>query len=175
MAEGGAPRDRSRAVGSVAEETARLLDALLGGATATPPTATPGTEPPDHAQDDAPYDGPSDDAPDDPPPAATHDGPHDGAAAADPASVCHLCPVCQLLRVARSVRPETVDRLADLAAMLTNSLREVAASRRSDVGTEEGSARPRPGPDVEDIPLDDPDEDHLDDRDHHQHEQEPPR
>ncbi|GAA1895503.1 hypothetical protein [Lapillicoccus jejuensis] len=145
MAEGG--------VGSVAEETARLLDALLGGA---------GTDP---ARPGPPYDAPpghqDGDPEGDPPPEATHDGPHDAAAAADPASVCHLCPVCQLLRVARSVRPETVDRLADLAAMLTESLREVAASRR----TEQAAPPPRPGPDVEDIPLDEHDDEHDDDHD----------
>jgi hypothetical protein len=48
--------------------------------------------------------------------------------------VCHLCPVCQLLRVVRTVRPETLDRLADLAAAMTDTLRDVAASRWRETG-----------------------------------------
>ena len=68
--------------------------------------------------------------------------------------MCHLCPVCQLLRVVRTVRPETVDRLADLAAAVTETLRDVAATR----WRESGASPPRrPRPEVEDIAVEDSD------------------
>jgi hypothetical protein len=51
-----------------------------------------------------------------------------------------------------SVRPETLDRLADLAAAVTETLRDAAASR----WRESGASPPRPPrPEVEDIPVDD--------------------
>ena len=56
--------------------------------------------------------------------------------------VCHLCPVCRLLTLVRAVRPETVDRLADLASAVTDSLRELAAVRRADQGQ---TTQARPG------------------------------
>lgn len=56
--------------------------------------------------------------------------------------VCHLCPVCRLLTLVRAVRPETVDRLADLASAVTDSLRELAAARRADQGQ---TSQARPG------------------------------
>src|SRR5512132_1676357 len=92
-------------VGSVAEETARLLDALLAG------TGAPGQ---DEASGTAFRTGATDqprvgaDAEPCPTcghvPGTVHD-PQEG-------DVCRLCPVCQLLRVVRTVRPETLDRLA---------------------------------------------------------------
>ena len=129
-------------IGSVAEETARLLDALLAGAGGS-------------AQDEASRNSYRTGATDQPP---------DGTAAAEPCptcghvsgtahdapngEVCRLCPVCQLLRVVRTVRPETLDRLADLAAAVTETLRDVAASR----WRESGSPPPRRArPEVEDI------------------------
>jgi hypothetical protein len=55
------------------------------------------------------------------------------------------------LRVVRTVRPETLDRLADLAAAVTETLRDVAASRWQ----ESGSPPPRRArPEVEDIQVD---------------------
>jgi hypothetical protein len=137
-------------VGSVAEETARLVEALLAG------TGAPG-------QDEA--SGPADrtDASDQ---SGTEQSGEEKTAAEpcptcghvpgtghDPQNgdVCRLCPVCQLLRVVRTVRPETLDQLADLAAAVTETLREVAATR----WRESGSAPPRrPRPEVEDIHVD---------------------
>ncbi|MDQ2756436.1 MAG: hypothetical protein M3Y71_07710 [Actinomycetota bacterium] len=80
--------------------------------------------------------------------------------------------MCQLLQVARAVRPDTVDRLADLAGALTDMLRDVAAARRSEPSTPgapagsgqagaHGSAHPSHAADVEDIVVgtgDDPDD-----------------
>jgi hypothetical protein len=73
---------------------------------------------------------------------------------------CKLCPVCQGIALIRSIRPETVDRLADFAAAVASSLRDMAAqSRGSGPGPEGG---PRTGssadggrPTVQDIHVDD--------------------
>ena len=132
-------------VGSVAEETARLLDALLAGtgasgqdevSAAAYPTDT--TDRPPKASAEA-----------EPCPTCGH-VPGAGHTTAD-GEVCRLCPVCQLLRVVRTVRPETLEWLADLAAAVTETLRDVAASRWQ----ESGSPPPRRArPEVEDIQVD---------------------
>ena len=78
----------------------------------------------------------------------------------DTPSTCRICPLCKGIAVLRSVRPETVDLLADLASSLAASLRDVASrSRAADQGE---AARPTPGsppdsgrPSVQDIPVDD--------------------
>jgi hypothetical protein len=44
---------------------------------------------------------------------------------------CQVCPICQGIALLRAVRPETVDRLADLAGALAATLRDVAASGRT--------------------------------------------
>ncbi|SDO84604.1 hypothetical protein SAMN04489867_0738 [Pedococcus dokdonensis] len=176
--------DERPAVGTVAEEAARLLDALGGWAA----TARSG-----YAA------GPADESP---PPDAAADADSDAAAAGsrgtagaagaagstasaqapDTSSVpegarctscgaengvgqavaCQLCPVCQGIGLLRSVRPETVDRLADLAGALAATLRDIAGQRRADTGTtaptgphDHGSRRP--GARVQDIVVDDGD------------------
>lgn len=67
------------------------------------------------------------------------------------AVACQLCPVCQGIALLRAVRPETVDRLADLAGALSSALREVAADRRGSRGA------PTSGQRVQDINVDDDD------------------
>jgi hypothetical protein len=129
-------------VGSVAEETARLLDALL----APPPAQDPV---------DAAYRSSAETTP--------RSCPTCGQAAqgspsrASTADVCHLCPVCQVLRVLRSVRPETLDRLADLAAAVTETLRDAASSRshhdRPGAAADDGQPPGTSGSRVEDIPV----------------------
>ncbi|MGI8717410.1 MAG: hypothetical protein ACR2JN_06235 [Lapillicoccus sp.] len=94
-------------LGTVAQEAARLLDALTARSA------------------DAPACGHC---------ASAQAGAHE--------PVCHLCPVCRLLTLVRAVRPETVDRLADLASAVTDSLRELAAARRADQGS---TSQARPG------------------------------
>ena len=156
-------------VGSVAEETARLLDALLAavpGPAVDPPTAPVcpscgGREADDRTE-----------APPPPPPPST----------------CRLCPVCQLLQVAQAVRPDLVDRLADLAGAVTELLRDVAVARRAEhsPGPADGprpeSGHASPSVDVEDIvvgtgddldDLDDVDFD-LDDSEHDPHDSRDP-
>lgn len=73
---------------------------------------------------------------------------------------CRLCPVCKGIELLRSVRPETVDLLADLALSLATSLRDVAKrSRASNHGsspTSASGASSQDGrPKVQDIIVDD--------------------
>jgi len=138
-----------RPVGSVAEEAARLLDALLSG-------EGMGDVPPQRAA-----------APGEVPTAAGASGTaspgqdsscgHRSGAEDQP--VCHLCPVCQLIRTVRAVNPETVDRLADLAAAVSQTLRDVAANRWAQTGH---PAPGRRGSVVEDIAVRENDEDEND-------------
>ncbi|HEX5428510.1 MAG TPA: hypothetical protein VFX00_09300 [Pedococcus sp.] len=135
-------------VGSVAEEAARLLDAVQGWAGSHGYAGGP--EP-----DDNP---PHDSTPSDPPGGAPHRCPTCGAQdGAGQAVVCQLCPVCQGIGLLRSVRPETVDRLADLAGALAATLREVAADRRATAPTGSGAEDGAQGGAgrVQDIPVED--------------------
>ena len=155
-------------VGTVADETARLLEALLGlapGAAPEPPgraSADDGEREETASEEAASADGASETSPEAPCPTCGHVD-AGGAAPQRAAEVCHLCPVCQVLRVVRSVRPETLDRLADLAAAVTESLRDAAAERwrssgaagEAAGGTRSGPAPARPS--VQDIPVADDD------------------
>jgi hypothetical protein len=139
-------------VGSVAEEAARLLDAVQGWAGSHGYAGGP--EPDESA--------PHDDPPHDTAAGAAHRCPTCGAQdSAGQAVVCQLCPVCQGIGLLRSVRPETVDRLADLAGALAATLREVAGNRRSATphdgagdGAGDGAAERGAGR-VQDIPVED--------------------
>ena len=169
------PRSSEGPVGSVAEEAARLLEALGGWAERSRYAARSGAH--EHAVDDV------DDAHDDPAdvhddaddvPADVHEDRRDagggaatgaGAERACPqcgaaqgvgrAETCRVCPLCQGVALLRSVRPETVDRLADLASAVAATLRDVAGERRGQ------QPAPPPGPPpasrVQDIPIDDED------------------
>lgn len=53
-------------------------------------------------------------------------------------AVCQVCPICRLAGLVDSVRPETMERIADLLGMVAGSLQAVAADRRS-------AATPTPG------------------------------
>ena len=124
---------RPRPVGSVAEETARLLNALLGEAAADPP----------------PRPDPSPTTP------AGVCGTCGRAGGEPAASVCHLCPVCQLIGAVRQINPETVDRLADLAAAVSETLRDLAAHRWAESGRAAGAPGPQHPSTVEDIEVGD--------------------
>ena len=147
--------DERPAVGTVAEEAARLLDALGGWAS----SAQAGYAGRSAAAPDAPADpaGPTDQpGPADEPSPADQPSAGSSDAGADPgqsrcascgaengvgqAVACQLCPVCQGIGLLRSVRPETVDRLADLAGALAATLRDIAGQRRADAG----ATAPRP-------------------------------
>ena len=160
------------AAGTVADEAARLIEALGAWATSASPTArttTAGTTSAPRAADDgqegtahgtgpgaspyddpaaSPYDDPAASPPDDAGTAGRGEDPdgsarceHCGAGTGVGRSIsCQVCPICQGIALLRAVRPETVDRLADLAGALAATLRDVAASGR----TTDGDHR-RPG------------------------------
>ena len=71
--------------------------------------------------------------------ACGHD-PHADAAPTREVSVCRVCPVCQLIAFVKGVRPDAIERLADVMDMLGDGLRVFAQSRR-----EGASPGPRPG------------------------------
>jgi hypothetical protein len=144
------------AAGTVADETARLVEALgvwatsvssSSGTTAPTPPPPPPQAPSATATQQTPPESTDDDPRDDP-------GAHEGAApeheprheAPDDAGrcghcgartgvgqavSCQVCPICQGVALLRTVRPETVDRLADLAGTVAATLREVAAHVRT--------------------------------------------
>ena len=154
-------------IGTVAEEAARLIDDL----------ATAARRRPTRSQDPSPYAGRPAQEPGSPQAAPAARREEDPAAAEAPGTssvgacshcgrervgipeACRLCPLCQGIALLRSIRPETVDRLADLASAVAETLRDAAAhSRASDP---ESTARPasgRPadgGRATQDIPVDD--------------------
>ncbi len=196
------------AAGTVADETARLVEALGVWATsvsstsgtaagATSGTAAPAAPPPAPGASGAAARPARPGATDDDPRDDT--GTQDGAAPAqEPQSEtpydvgrcghcgartgvgqalsCQVCPICQGIALLRTVRPETVDRLADLAGAVAATLREVAAHVRTGAhepaGAADGSGAGRPGAaqagtggsgaprgpaTVQDIPVDDGD------------------
>ena len=78
---------------------------------------------------------------------------------ATPAS-CRICPLCRGIAVLRSVRPETVDLLADLALSVAAGLRDVASRARASAPpspSKTGSGGPADGDrtTVQDIHVDD--------------------
>ena len=125
-------------VGSVAEETARLVEAL--GAWAGGLGTSGG-----HAQEGGSsaargrHAGAADQDEAGPGPQRCRTGPGDeeesrcgrcgGTGRVGEALTCQLCPLCQGINVLRAVRPETVERLADLASALASTLRDIAADR----------------------------------------------
>lgn len=171
---------RTEAVGTVAEETARLVEALgdwarsaTAGEAAQPEhPAQPDQAAPDQAAPDQTGDaGRGDDA-------AEAARPGGGGAAADQAGTrhtpgcercggtgpageaiaCQLCPVCQGIALLRAVRPETVERLADLAGALSGVLRDLAAERAGQGAPARPEPPPRRGQRVQDISVDDEDD-----------------
>jgi hypothetical protein len=77
---------------------------------------------------------------------------------------CKLCPLCQGIAFMRSVRPETVDRLADLASAVASTLRDLATQSRasgptpSTAGAASEKASGAGRSTVQDIHVDDEDE-----------------
>jgi len=151
--------------GTVAEEAALLIDAMssmarssVGPRQNSSPYAG---EPP---QDPEPAGGPAAS-----PPPEHKDAPSDGTCSACGGErggapvACRLCPICQGIALLRSVRPETVDRLADFASAVAASLRDMATQARASAPTPStaraASGRPPEGGrnSVQDIPVDDED------------------
>lgn len=152
------------AIGTVAEEAARLIEAMATMARSSssrsegpsPYAGGPAQEPVPPA---APHAAGTADDPEAAPSAGACSacgGERDGTPVA-----CRLCPLCQGIALLRSVRPETVDRLADLASAVAASLRDVATQSRAS-GSTPSTARPASGrpsdggrATVQDIPVDD--------------------
>jgi len=124
------------AVGSVAEEAARLLEALGRPQTRTADDAdaaarADGAGPGDHAT--APGFGDT----------TGREGHEHVHVAMGDAESCTWCPVCRSVTALRAVSPETLTRLADLATTAATLLAELAArhTEGSDAGT---ASRPAP-------------------------------
>jgi len=69
--------------------------------------------------------------------------------------------LCQGIALLRSVRPETVDRLADFASAVAATLKDMATQSRSSdpgSGSGQGPGSPSDGATVQDIRVDDGDE-----------------
>ena len=169
-------------IGTVAEEAARLISAVAAMAhsttTAYDPSPYAGGPAQDPASPDPKHPSPLDDVvrPDDAPPeqassvGAPTDDPNPGAPPVCSACggvndgtpvACKLCPLCQGIALLRSVRPETVDRLADFASAVAATLRDMATQSRTSgpgSGTGSGPGMPSDGPMVQDIRVDDGDE-----------------
>ncbi len=149
-------------IGTVAEEAARLISAV----------ATMARTSADTAHDPSPYAGEPEDAPPqrasspdapsgDPSPNAARSCSACGGESDGTPVACRLCPLCQGIALLRSVRPETVDRLADLASAVATTLRDMATQSRASgpgSGAGSGAGRPSDGRVVQDIRVDDEDE-----------------
>ncbi|MGN6636443.1 MAG: hypothetical protein ACTHJ6_13440 [Oryzihumus sp.] len=149
-------------VGSVAEEAARLVEAFAAWS-GTHAAADRAREGDDEPSAERPRPGDASGS------AQGHDAPEGSGqgrqcptcgaqAGVGQAASCGVCPVCQGIAWLRTVRPETLDRLADLAGALTDTLREVArevARGRPQGGTAGGAHHP--GASVQDIPVADDD------------------
>jgi len=142
-------------VGSVADEATRLLESLRRSAAEAAAQGTgPGTEGSPASVADADLAAPR--RPDDVEPDA---GPHDPA--------CQWCPLCRGPAVVRSLSPQTLTRLADLAGLAATVLTDLASTRGSADGSATGpgaaappsrpsSGRPIPVTDADDDPGDVP-------------------
>jgi len=162
-------------IGTVAQEAARLIEDMAAMARLSysrgddsgpyPGQPAPGTARPEAARPA----GPADQVPAGDPQA--NDESSDGtcsrcgavkgsAAGHDSSSACRICPLCRGIDLLRSVRPETVDMLADLAMSVAGSLRDVAVWSRAAGPTSSARSTPGSPPEpgrapVQDIPVDD--------------------
>jgi hypothetical protein len=154
-------------IGTVAEEAARLMEGVASMARSRSTRSQGNTYAGQQAQEPVSPDEPTagrsaDDA------AAHHPAggkvaagacSHCGGEGAGTAEACRLCPLCQGIAMLRSVRPETMDQLADLASAVTECLRDVAVQLRA--SSTAATARPASGSPTDsgratqDIPVDD--------------------
>jgi hypothetical protein len=98
------------AVGSVAEEAARLLETLRRQRTGSGPPQAAGDEEDERGAD--------------------HEHEHEHAhVPMGEAAACTYCPLCRGIVRLRSVSPETLDRLAEVASAVAALLGDLAADR----------------------------------------------
>ena len=125
-----------RPVGSISEETARLLDALgwvLDGArparTNTEPSAQSAeAEPAKAAKAGSAEPSEAGEAE----PRGAGEAAEEATEAGSHPSACSWCPVCRGMASLRSVNPDAVDRLADAATVLAQALSDLAVQVRED-------------------------------------------
>jgi hypothetical protein len=148
-------------LGTVAEEAARLISAMATMA-GSREDANQSPNRDDPSQPSSPYAG---EPAQEPAPPEAGDASRAcsacGAESNGTPVACRLCPLCQGIALLRSVRPETVERLADFASAMAASLRDMATqSRASGPASQAGSRSGRPSGQatVQDIPVDDEDE-----------------
>lgn len=153
----GPPRSPAdHAASSVADEAMRLVEALAGLASgiASTPADQPGVPSvTDPAVDERPADEiPDRDQPDQDPPTATGSPAPSGCACTDSSAaeaICRVCPVCRLAGLLAAIRPETLERCADLLGMVAGSLQAVATDRRgAPAGDPPASGARHPGADA---------------------------
>lgn len=154
-------------VGSVADEATRLLEILRRSARDAAAAEDGGPAGQDArgqdgapAQDDAPVQDGGAESPWAEGPRAAQPAPHD--------PFCTWCPLCRSAAVLRSLSPETLVRLADLAGVAATVLADLASARARAAGegptTEDGPAGREPaataGTSAQPIPVvdDDPQE-----------------
>ena len=140
-------------IGTVAEEAARLIEDMAAMARSR---ASRNQDPSPDADRQA-------DHPEvaDAPPGTSSAGVciHCGGGPVGTPEACRLCPLCRGIALLRSVRPEIVEQLADLASVVTECLRDVVAQSRasgpaSSTRPASGSASDS-GRTTQDIPVDD--------------------
>ena len=111
-------------VGSVADEAGRLLESLRRSAAEAAERAPQGEDGPDAAAPGSASGSPG---------SASAGMPGTGAAAGPDGAThdpfCTWCPLCRGAAVIRSLSPETLARLADLASLAATVLTDLAASR----------------------------------------------
>ena len=151
-------------VGSVADEAARLLESLRRSAADAQASAgtsagTDGGQATGATGADAPTGGTaSGSAEDSTRPAGLGAGP-EGGVAHDP--FCAWCPLCRGAAVVRSLSPETLTRLADLAGVAASVLADLASARSTPAPEDpdaSATATPRPTAASRPIPVRDADD-----------------
>ena len=127
-----------RPVGSISEETARLLDALGWVLDGARPART-NTEPSEQAAKSAPEAQSAKSAKagsaehgEAAEPSGAGEAAAEAAEAGSHPSACSWCPVCRGVASLRSVNPDAVDRLADAATVLAQALSDLAVQVRED-------------------------------------------
>ena len=167
-------------IGTVAQEAARLIEDMATMARVSysgenDPSASADRTSQEHVRSQAPHSAPAaadreaggSKAPDEPVEGdcsmcggQRHDtGSADTGSAdtgsADTASVCKICPLCRGLSLLRSVRPETVDLLADLATSVAGSLRDMAMWSRASEPPSPARASSAAPPEADRVPVQD--------------------
>ncbi|MEP7035382.1 MAG: hypothetical protein ABI662_01060 [Dermatophilaceae bacterium] len=143
--------------GTVAEEAARLIEAMASMARSSVRTSAASDSDVDGPAREASH-GAQDHSPKDSEEASSGLCSACGGERRDTPVACKLCPVCQGIAFIRSVRPETVDRLADFASAVASTLRDVASQTRASGDRPDTSPSHGTRPTVQDIHVDDKDE-----------------